>query len=146
MYCLGGSQLEIQISLHTPKLPQALDKTMSCGLVAKLCHFVTPWTAAHQSHLSMGFPRQECWSGLPFPSPGDLPDPGLEPASSGLAGRFFLLSHQGSPLVTVTLYYNGDQSAKTGVTDPGAFLFYLPFFSTLGVSLTLTLGTSFFSG
>ena len=42
MYCLGGSQLEIQISLHIPQLPQALDKTMSCGLVAKLCHFCDP--------------------------------------------------------------------------------------------------------
>ena len=38
--------------------------------------FVTPWTVAHQAPPSMGFPRQEYWSGLPFPSPGDLPDPG----------------------------------------------------------------------
>ena len=43
--------------------------------------FVTPWTIAHQAPLSMGFPRQECWSGLPFPSPEDLPDPGIEPVS-----------------------------------------------------------------
>ena len=42
-----------------------------------------------QAPLSMGFPRQECWSGLPFPSSEDLPDPGIEPASSELAGRFF---------------------------------------------------------
>ena len=40
--------------------------------------FVTPWTAAHQAAPSMGFSRQEYWSGLPFPSPGDLPDPGIE--------------------------------------------------------------------
>ena len=40
--------------------------------------FVTPWTVAHQAPLSMGFPRQELWSGLPFPPPGDLPDPGIE--------------------------------------------------------------------
>ena len=44
----------------------------------------TPWTAAHQAPLSMGFSRQECWSGLPFPSPGDLPGPGLEPGSPAL--------------------------------------------------------------
>ena len=43
--------------------------------------FETPWTAACQTPLSMGFPRQVYWSGLPFPSPGDLPDPGVEPAS-----------------------------------------------------------------
>ena len=46
--------------------------------------FVTPWTVAHQAPLSMGFSRQEYWSGLPFPSPGDLPDPGIEPGSPAL--------------------------------------------------------------
>ena len=43
--------------------------------------FVTPWTIAHQAPPSMGSSRQEYWSGLPFPSPGDLPDPGIEPRS-----------------------------------------------------------------
>ena len=43
----------------------------------------TPWTVAHQAPQSMGFSRQEYWSGLPFPSPGDLPDPGIEPRSPG---------------------------------------------------------------
>ena len=46
--------------------------------------FVTPWTVAHQASPSMGFSRQECWSGLPFPSPGDLPYPGIEPRSPAL--------------------------------------------------------------
>ena len=46
--------------------------------------FVTPWTIAYQAPPSMGFSRQECWSGLPFPSPGDLPDPGIEPGSPTL--------------------------------------------------------------
>ena len=57
--------------------------------------FVTLWTAAHQAPLSMGFSRQECWSGLPCPPPGDLPDPGTEPESlmsPALAGRFFTTS------------------------------------------------------
>ena len=45
---------------------------------------VTPWTVAYQSLLSTGFSRQEYWSGLPFPSPGDLPDPGIEPGSPAL--------------------------------------------------------------
>ena len=43
--------------------------------------FATPWTVAHQAPLSMGFPRQEYWSGLPCPPPGDLPDPGMESTS-----------------------------------------------------------------
>ena len=52
--------------------------------------FVTPWTVAHQAPQSMEFPRQEYWGGLPFPSPGDLPDPGIEPRSPSLqAGRHF---------------------------------------------------------
>ena len=46
--------------------------------------FATPWTVAYQASLSMGFSRQEYWSGLPFPSPGDLPDPGIEPRSPAL--------------------------------------------------------------
>ena len=50
---------------------------------------MTPWTAVHQAPLSMGFLRKEYWSGGPFPSPGDLSDPGIEPASSSLAGGFF---------------------------------------------------------
>ena len=51
--------------------------------------FAAPWTVAHQVPLYMGFPRQEYWSGLPFPSPGDLSNPGIELASPALAGRFF---------------------------------------------------------
>ena len=46
--------------------------------------FVTPWTVAYQAPPSMGFSRQEYWSGLPFPSPGDLPNPGIEPRSPAL--------------------------------------------------------------
>ena len=67
-----------------------------CGGLALSClTFVTPWSVAHQAPLSMRFPRQEYWSGLPFPSPGDLPDPGIEPRSlalqviSCIAGGFF---------------------------------------------------------
>ena len=52
------------------------------GLFTKLCPtLVTPWTIAHQASRSMGFSKQEYWSGLPFPSPGDLPNPGIEPGS-----------------------------------------------------------------
>ena len=50
----------------------------------------TPWTVAYQAPLSMGFSRQECWSGLPFPSPGDLPDPGIEPRSPALQAEALL--------------------------------------------------------
>ena len=46
--------------------------------------FAAPWTVAHQAPLFMGFSRQEYWSGLPFPSPGDLPNPGIKPGSPTL--------------------------------------------------------------
>ena len=58
-------------------------------------HFETPWTVCCQALLSMGFSRQEIWSGLPYPPPGDLPNPGIKPASfmsPSLADRFFITS------------------------------------------------------
>ena len=61
--------------------------SLSCGLSPP--GFVTTWTVAHQAPPSMGFPRQEYWSGLSFPSPGELPDPGMEHRASCVAGRFF---------------------------------------------------------
>jgi len=57
--------------------------------------FVSPWTVTPQTPVSVGVSRQECWSGLPFPPPGDLPDSGTEPVSllsSALAARFFTSS------------------------------------------------------
>ena len=54
--------------------------------------FATPWTIAYLSPPSIGFSRQECWSGLPFSSPGDLPDPGIEPGSPALQANFALPS------------------------------------------------------
>ena len=66
----------------------------SCGWL-----FVTSWTVAHKALLSIGFSRQEYRSWLPFPPPGDLPNPGMEPTSPALAGRFFTTSgHLGSLL------------------------------------------------
>ena len=59
--------------------------------------FVTPWTVAQQAPLSMEFPRQEYWSGLPLPPPGDHPDPGTELESLALAGRFFTIEPPEKP-------------------------------------------------
>ena len=66
--------------------------------------FAAPWTVDRQASLSMGFPRQECWSGLPFPSPVDLPDPGIKPRSPALAGRFFTPEPTGKPCFLLTLW------------------------------------------
>ena len=61
--------------------------------------FVTPWTVAHQAPPSMGFSRQEYWSGLPFPSPGHLPDPGLEPRSPALQADVLTSEPPGKPSI-----------------------------------------------
>ena len=59
--------------------------------------FATPWTVAYQAPLSVGFSRQECWSGLPFLSPGDLPNPGIEPRSPALQADILPSKPPGKP-------------------------------------------------
>ena len=68
------------------------------GLVAKSCPTLgIPWTVARQAPLTMGFSRQEYWSGVPFPSPGDLPDPGIKPGSPALQADSFPTELPGKP-------------------------------------------------
>ena len=66
---------------------------------------MTPWTVAHQVSLSMGFSRQEYWSGLPYPPPGNLPDPGIESMSPALQVDFLLLSHLESLYFPINAFY-----------------------------------------
>ena len=61
--------------------------------------FETPWTVAHQAPPSMGFSRQEYWSGLPFPSPGDLPNPGIEPRSPAFQADALTSEPPGKPII-----------------------------------------------
>ena len=68
---------------------------MLCAL-SRVQLFATPWTVAHQALLSTEFSRQENWSGLPFLSPGDLPEPGIKPVSTALMLASLLPRHQGS--------------------------------------------------
>ena len=68
---------------------------LSCSVVSG--SFATPWTIAHQAPLSMAFPRQEYWSELPSPTPGDLLDPGIKLASPALVGGFFTTEPPGKP-------------------------------------------------
>ena len=85
------------------------------GLVTKRCPTLAiPWTVAHQAPLSMGFSRQEYRSGSPFRSPGDLPDPGIEPGSPALQQIFYQLSHRGA-LVCFLTCWSFIHSAGTGL-------------------------------
>ena len=66
--------------------------------------FLTLWTVAHQAPLSIGFSRQEYWSGLPFPPLGDFPNPGTEPKSPALVGGFFTTESPRKPILTPILH------------------------------------------
>ena len=68
--------------------------------------FVTPWTVTCQTPLFMGFSKQDYWSGLPFPPPGDFPDSGIKPMSPILAGRFFTNCTTWGALTYICLYIN----------------------------------------
>ena len=72
----------------------------------------TSWTIAHQTPLSMGFSRQECWSGLPFPPPGDLLYPGIEPVYSVLASGFFTTELYGKPWINSGLIQKKKERKK----------------------------------
>ena len=76
--------------------PSRMSESESESEVPQSCRlFATPWTVAYQAPPSMGFSRQECWSGLPFPSPGDLPDPGIERGSPALQADALLSEPSG---------------------------------------------------
>ena len=76
--------------------------------------FATPWTVVHQAPLSMGFSRQEYWSGLPFPSPGNLPDPGIKPRSPALQGD----SSPSEPSGKIYIIYMASQVVLVVKTSP----------------------------
>ena len=68
--------------------------------------FAAPWTVAHQAPPSVGFSSQEYWSGLPSPSPGDLPDPGIEPRSLALQADALPSEPPGKPVSQFSMYHN----------------------------------------
>ena len=78
-----------------------------CCVLSHVQLFVTPWTVAHQGPLPMEFSRQEYSSGLPFPTPGKLPQPGIQPGSPVIAGGFFTTEPPGKPI-----YHCQDSSLK----------------------------------
>ena len=95
------------------------------GLVAKLClTFVTLWTVTWWAPLSMEFSRQEYWSGLPFPSPGDLPDPGIKPRSPALQADSLPTELRGKPLFISKLF---TLYAKDSVWSGNSPLYVNPF-------------------
>ena len=88
---------------------------MYAGVLSHVWLFVTPWTVANQTLLSMEFSRQEYWSGLLCPPPGDLPNPGIEPTSPALAGKFFTAPPV-KPCISLSKLYYLFRSWKLPIT------------------------------
>ena len=81
---------------HALSLGSGLGNCVKVKLLNRVRLFVTPWTVAYEAPPSMGLFRKEYWSGMPFPTPGDLPEPGIEPASPALQADSLHLSYQGT--------------------------------------------------
>ena len=112
LYNILGSFLYLSNSKKYTKLRYAC--VLSCSVMFNYLQlFATPWTVAHQAPLSTEFSRQECWSGLPLPTPEDLPDPGIKLASPAQAGGFFTTS----PLRKPKLGYTEEQFKIASCTD-----------------------------
>ena len=86
------------ISVHFQDKP--FNITVKVKSLSRVPLFATPWMIAHQASPSMGFSRQEYWGGLPFPSPGDLPDPGIKPTSPALEAHALTSEPPGKPLLS----------------------------------------------
>ena len=94
-----------------------------CMKVKSLSHarlFLSPWTIAYHTPPSMGFSRQEYWNGLPFPSPGSLPNPGIEPGSPELQTDTLLSEPQGSPVYGVWKRKKHIESTQNRLVNEGA--------------------------
>ena len=99
----ASNLLNWNLPLH--QIPRGKVGALNTGLsevksLSRVRLFATPWTIAYQAPPSMRFSRQECWSGLPFPSPGDLPDPGIEPGSPTLQADALPSEPPGKPRTT----------------------------------------------
>ena len=92
---LNCFSIKLEEKNHNFRTKKLASTTCVCVSLSRVQLFATAWTVACQGPLSMEFSRQEYWSGLPLPSPGDLPAPVIESASLALAGRFFTIKPPG---------------------------------------------------
>ena len=106
-WCRRCVRLLIETLFHLRASPRGSPALLRIMKASRSRLAVTLWTAARQAPLSVGFPRWKYWGGSPFPPPGDLPNPGTEPTSPGLAGGFFITASRGkAPLLYLCLFAN----------------------------------------
>ena len=120
----------------------------SGDLVTQWCPtLATPWTVALQAPLSMGFPKQEYWSGLPFPSPGDLPDPGIESGPPELQVDSLPNEPLGSPVLSCDHFIDVETEAQIAVISeiPFSMWYALVRVTVLSYSTNHVLGLKSFS-
>ena len=94
---MAESSITLHLSRILTRFVNFLQISVKVKLLSPVWLFATPWTIAHQALPSMGFSRQEYWSGLPFPSPGDLPNPGIELRSPTLQADALTSEPPGKP-------------------------------------------------
>ena len=101
-----------------------MERNLCAGcLVTKSCPtLATPWTVARRALLFMRFPRQEYWSGLPFPSPGDLPNPGIESGSPALQAESLLLELSGNCVKNLKAHFKDKTKEKLAIARSGIIL------------------------
>ena len=120
----GPGERDVGGSRRNPQLHRVLEaegqlaESSQCESLTHVQLCTTPWALAHQAPLSMGSSRQEHWSGFPFPSPGDLPNPGIEPGSPAL---------QADSLPSATREASGCPKGPSGETTEPDHLCWLPF-------------------
>ena len=90
-----------QVTLGVNKCRTQGKVKVKVKLLSRVRLFATPWTVAYQAPPSMGFSRQEYWTGVPFPSPGDLPDPGTEPGSPAFQAEALTSEPPGKPIIFI---------------------------------------------
>ena len=100
-------------------------------LLSRVRLFATPWTVAYEAPLSVGFSRQECWSGLPFSSPGDLPNPEIEPGSPALQADSLPTELQGKPSQHWIKTFLASQKVPTQLPQP--MVTFILIFNSMGL-------------
>ena len=104
------------------RIVHILPRKVKVKSLSRVRLFVTPWTVAHQAPPSMGFSRQEYWSGLSFPSPGGLPDPGIEPRSPALQADALPSEPPGKPICSLCYIYKNFLLKVITISSGNCFL------------------------
>ena len=123
---MSQALFQVLALLHKPLNPHTNLCTHAQSL-SRVRLLAAPWTVAHQAPLSLGFSRQKYWSGLPFPSPGDLPDPGIEPGSPALQAGSLPSEPPKKPMFQGRRHFPKTLLTRLRTADPASLCLKGPF-------------------